>query len=1707
MKREPLQDQAMKSIRDRQRHRWWKKIVAGMSAVVVFVTSYLLILPAITMGRQNPSLEAAKTLALPGETLTVTASIFPEGRADQVYYIAAYGDNAGLTGVSFRNDTASVALDGGGTLTLHREVISGGVGYWFTLPAGAGTSQLSLNWINGIGALREIAVPAETPVPSESPVVETPAPSESPVVETPAPSESPVIDTPAPSESPIVDTPAPSESPIVDTPAPSESPIVDTPAPSESPIVDTPAPSESPVVVTPTPSESPATATPAIAEAPSLERPSGGETAFLGMTLSNSQTAVSLSALSAAEASISASSTPAADSTPAAAASPASLPSEESDAQDAAVQYIDQAGDPAAPGSLTLSAGNAGTLDAARVAATAGSTLTLRWDPEAEALPTETPVPEDNEAEDPSIEKALTIPEGVSSWAAAYKPQESPEPQETQGPVANGGARSVMLLSARSAGTDLRNYLTTLTVERKVGDQWQEATQLYHNDSIRVTLAYELPEGVATAASRVFFYQITGGVMLSAVESGDVLDGNEQVGTYTISTEGLVTITFNENYVEDGTEVHGSLRFEGMVTATGEGEDVTIDFGGSGTTIPVAPDPNSQGLSIVKYGTFYPEVGNIGYSIIISTDEGSDVPITVTDQFQHTPEYGTIAYDEGSFVIQHGTWMEETESWSIDPHPVTGWNIQIVPQDETTAASFTITGLPALQAKEGYAITYTATPHLTASGDDTGYAEFNNLATAADNTDTVTASAKIKVSNAKISKTGTYNPLTGTIVWTILINQDRQDISGMELSDKMGYFDAEGKPVELPLPETVTLTPYDASGNPKAPQSISLPYPFPEGSTDAYMVTYETAPPALPEGTPVTVFNQAFLGRFVAEAKVTGEIPGETGYAIVKYRTSASMGSDVSQFSWESVITYPSDIQTADNLTYVDWIANLFPNIGGYPPIAGTHHTTKSRLQSTLAVLTAQYVPIDPSGYSVYVITEEKLNEILPVEVRDDATTISWYLSNLDFNTLVDPQYWTPIQSVADNTALSMFKIVFNDTGFAQLKAAGNGVVIRYSTQVDMDQWRDAGFGDVVMVNQGRFPYAYAPAWYDLTLEEKLNKQASPTGAAFTGNTWDGNGQLYTYDTTSYTDGDLSLAYHETGGRLHYRILLNGSYLAGKDVIQITDHLPNGATLDPDSIQIMQHLADKPQIGCEWDNSTNWYLRWDMDENTNTITFTFQPRGFVSEYDDIGIYYDVLIEETQGDHTYTNTAVWDGSSDNTHTTVRDEEPVLDKTSQILDESSTNGRTTVRYYVVVNPRGEDLVPNNNAITLEDVLTVPDGVSAAFDPVSVHVYAYAADKPDDHYCGRELSDFLTAYDQDTYTITFTLPDSRAMVVVYDYIIDQGSYATNFNILNTANLTGYTYDGADFELLIQYQDSSATANKATLTVYKHASNSITNLLDGASFRLERYEKPTDGSSSYQWAQTSVTSGPDGLFTIEDGSISLSFLEETSLSNTLYRLTEVTQPTGYVLDETPHYFVWLGSATDTEASVYQAMTAAGAIPNGVTQDDILFIPFSTSGTMYISNEPIELVVRKAWQDMDDIPIDPPANVSGVTIRLWQYDKNDSTYKQQYEEDVTLSAENNWRYAWTLPKADEGGTRAYYYKVEELDVPGGYIVSYSPSNEAQITSGEIAVFNQKVDFVLPETGGYSGPLWYTAGGMTLVILAGLLFKRLRRRETRTPTP
>lgn len=58
-KKDNILEQAWRFMQNQQKHRRWLRAMTAMAAVVVFVTTYLLILPAITM--ENSVLEVTAT--------------------------------------------------------------------------------------------------------------------------------------------------------------------------------------------------------------------------------------------------------------------------------------------------------------------------------------------------------------------------------------------------------------------------------------------------------------------------------------------------------------------------------------------------------------------------------------------------------------------------------------------------------------------------------------------------------------------------------------------------------------------------------------------------------------------------------------------------------------------------------------------------------------------------------------------------------------------------------------------------------------------------------------------------------------------------------------------------------------------------------------------------------------------------------------------------------------------------------------------------------------------------------------------------------------------------------------------------------------------------------------------------------------------------------------------------------------------------------------------------------------------------------------------------------------------------------------------------------------------------------------------------------------------------------------------------------------
>ena len=188
--REPGLKEAEKYENARQRKKRWYQVVTCLAAVVVFCTTYALILPAITLSRDNPKLGADHLSAPCGESLTLDVTAKPEDEAETIFYLLARQENAGIV-LEFDEENVAVVPDRNGSqIQLHREPqVDGTVGYWFVLPGTAGETVLTLDCGNGVGKWGKAEsgqqdLPAAN-LPEEELSLQTPAPAgEEPSVQT-----------------------------------------------------------------------------------------------------------------------------------------------------------------------------------------------------------------------------------------------------------------------------------------------------------------------------------------------------------------------------------------------------------------------------------------------------------------------------------------------------------------------------------------------------------------------------------------------------------------------------------------------------------------------------------------------------------------------------------------------------------------------------------------------------------------------------------------------------------------------------------------------------------------------------------------------------------------------------------------------------------------------------------------------------------------------------------------------------------------------------------------------------------------------------------------------------------------------------------------------------------------------------------------------------------------------------------------------------------------------------------------------------------------------------------------------------------------------------------------------------------------------------------------------------------------------------------
>ena len=1287
-------------------------------------------------------------------------------------------------------------------------------------------------------------------------------------------------------------------------------------------------------------------------------------------------------------------------------------------------------------------------------------------EPTPEATPETTPEPTPEATPEttpePTPEPTASIDPDATSWATVEKPGYDPD---STPPAAN----SFISLMNEQEGTDFGPDITRTTIAVRSGDEWTTVVggSVTDGSTIRVTIDYNIDEeNIVTADNRVIYYQLPNGIQLTGEENGTVEIGeNASAGTYTITADGLITITFTEAFA-DGKPFAGRIQFQGEVSLADIGGGDKITFGGDGGIITIVPDAGETDLTITKTGEYRPDAddGKIYYTITVSSENGSDGAISVNDKFLSN---GGAKCDEN--VVITGPDGE-----------VAGANITYA----NAKPHFTISNLPALEAGESYTITYTATVDLDNTGTADGSLTVINQAAAEDGTNQVRTILETEVSGARIQKTGTYNPTTREIEWTVYIyNPYGFDLAGKVLSDTMVWtYDGDGQTVQI---TSATLTPY-AGETPDDPQTIQLPYTFPEDSTHSYMLTYTTdLPDGIAAGEAMSVTNTAILDNWKAVYTIDGTMPGETG--LTKYAESKDGDAVTGDVKWVSTITFPQDSLTGDTLNsirYVDIVADAVNE--NWQLQEGTHYVTPEQLRALVAAAwigTTERVPLTyGTDYNIRVVTLEDFRTTLGAYYSYGS--IEYIFKSVDFDKLfngfsyggVNYKFtWRGLDSVAGGTPIAMFAIEFKQEALEEVNAAGQ-ISLSYYTHYDLSDV--TGSGTFTLVNAARTPANSTAANAQTALLSMLNKQVNSSGT-----------QDYALDSELYVEGPVDIDVGDTDGRIYYRILF---YNFGDTISFHDDMLQQfNGHISFDSIKIYDAITGeivetvKVWSGEHFESNPYW--------GNYTLKNLGEFKGNI-----IGLYYSIDVSGSLAEgetEIYTNTVEWEGAGkDSATANVTHSMPTVQKES-VLGENNL-----VYYYVVINPASKNLHPASHELELRDTLTVSAGATATLQPGTIKLYEYDPEKAEAHYCGTDITDNpyfeVTRTEDEEKSYTFTVPDEKACVVVYAYEIDPGTSASEtIEVSNTVTLMGSAVISAEDDIHIDNQGSSSQANKATLTIYKIGGEDFTNLLNGVLFELARYEE--QGNGNYDWVRTSITAeGEDGYFITGGdgpvGAIILNFLDERDGDgthyNTLYRLTEYKTLEGYELDTAPRYYVW-GELGATEEKTAEAM--ADALQSaGITWEQVVFIPFGESKTEYISNEPTTTLIKveKIWQDIDGNTLTEnlPESVMVTLLRN----------REQYGEPVTLNAGNNWSYTWeSLPKADENGTE-YLYTVQETPVDG-FETSYE--NNDGITDGIITVINKETAvYVLPETGGTD--TWHTlALALTAVSLGTLCVLQIRR--------
>lgn len=599
----------------------------------------------------------------------------------------------------------------------------------------------------------------------------------------------------------------------------------------------------------------------------------------------------------------------------------------------------------------------------------------------------------------------------------------------------------------------------------------------------------------------------------------------------------------------------------------------------------------------------------------------------------------------------------------------------------------------------------------------------------------------------------------------------------------------------------------------------------------------------------------------------------------------------------------------------------------------------------------------------------------------------------------------------------------------------------------------------------------------------------------------DGNGNTGTTDTSS--ENELTWKIEVTTGSDEY------------NTIKVTDILPEGLKLkgisiiDNDGRKVDSLTADSSgNIKGQNDTYkvTGTYAEKSDDSKRDKINLNLSYVDTSKKIPPNTTYTVTVVCETKDSSQYKNNKTYTfsneanvtfdnkeiGSSSQTQNWTKKKNTVEHK---VVDKTGTwDGNShQADYSIVLNPDGKDVVEGVDVLTLTDVLdsvdhpyhaTSKDNSSLDYSkitftveliPTTVKLY-YAVENSDGSYGKgsnpQQVQGYKWTYTKGpkqhnngitSHTLTLTnVPDSTPLVLEYRYSVKRDAPANvaeaqvKFN--NTATLSGKGNNSSSSDKTEMWKESATGGDVSTekaYTIYKVEEGNYGKLLQGAIFKLQKYDATAEGNYS--------DVNPEKTFTTDkDGKIQIKWDASLYQSNTLYRLIEKTPPEGYKLS----------SNTNTDIYFYfsKADGTANNLPDAIPSKAVDLT--KKAATIYVENESknTSISIKKNWKDSEGTTISAPVNEIKVDLYQEVYTQRQENTNSENSVKVQFKY-GQWNTSYNNDLSCEKGDKLIlklkdiHGKLPTVNVEkDGKSTVLAPVSQKKSTTATTYTYNYKVD-------------------------------------------